>query len=107
MEIIGWRVFFLCRKGSQGHFSVPERTCIFIYLSILMIPYSDILTRSTVTTASGRTYHLSMTDQTRASEAVSNYIRFFSYRMFLKISLNVRNENLTSHNCRLGLQKNS
>ena len=34
--------------------------------------------RSTVTTASGRTYHLSMTDQTRASEAVSKYIRFFS-----------------------------
>ena len=39
---------------------------------VLMVPYSDILTRSAVTTASGRTYHLSVTDQTRASEALSN-----------------------------------
>ena len=63
MEII-MEGCFLCRKGSQGHFC--PRTDLHLHL---FIHTNDTIighpTRSTVKTAPGRTYNLSMTDQTR------------------------------------------
>ena len=60
------KVTFLSPNGPAPSFVYPNKP------DVLMVPYSDILTRSAVTTASGRTYHLSVTDQTRASRALSN-----------------------------------